>query len=75
VREFESHVHLVDQCAPAKVADGSLYGIGVCKWLGCEAICDDYQSFLKHLNMGHTSENRSTAQETVEMQVVFQLQK
>ena len=24
-----------------------LYGHGVCKWPGCEAICDDIHSFLK----------------------------
>ena len=24
-----------------------LYGHGVCKWPGCEAVCEDFQSFLK----------------------------
>ena len=24
-----------------------LYGHGVCKWPGCETICDDFQTFLK----------------------------
>lgn len=24
-----------------------LYGHGVCKWPGCEIICDDLQSFIK----------------------------
>ncbi|XP_041100074.1 forkhead box protein P1-like, partial [Polyodon spathula] len=24
-----------------------LYGHGVCKWPGCETICEDFQSFLK----------------------------
>lgn len=24
-----------------------LYGHGVCKWPGCEVICEDYQAFLK----------------------------
>lgn len=24
-----------------------LYGHGVCKWPGCEAVCDEYAAFLK----------------------------
>jgi len=24
-----------------------LYGHGVCKWPGCESVCDDFASFLK----------------------------
>lgn len=24
-----------------------LYGHGVCKWPGCEAVCEDFPSFLK----------------------------
>ncbi|XP_049845802.1 forkhead box protein P1 isoform X3 [Schistocerca gregaria] len=51
-----------------------LYGHGVCKWPGCEVICDDFQSFLKHLNTEHTLDDRSTAQARVQMQVVSQLE-
>ncbi|XP_078517479.1 forkhead box protein P1 isoform X2 [Lissotriton helveticus] len=51
-----------------------LYGHGVCKWPGCEAICDDFQSFLKHLNNEHALDDRSTAQCRVQMQVVQQLE-
>ncbi|XP_051168088.1 forkhead box protein P1 isoform X3 [Leptopilina boulardi] len=51
-----------------------LYGHGVCKWPGCEAICEDYQAFLKHLNTEHTLDDRSTAQARVQMQVVSQLE-
>ncbi|XP_012274756.1 forkhead box protein P1 isoform X4 [Orussus abietinus] len=51
-----------------------LYGHGVCKWPGCEVICEDYQAFLKHLNNGHTLDDRSTAQARVQMQVVSQLE-
>ncbi|XP_069499931.1 forkhead box protein P1 isoform X6 [Ambystoma mexicanum] len=51
-----------------------LYGHGVCKWPGCEAICDDFQSFIKHLNNEHALDDRSTAQCRVQMQVVQQLE-
>ncbi|XP_073802169.1 forkhead box protein P2 isoform X10 [Danio rerio] len=52
----------------------SLYGHGVCKWPGCESICDDFGQFLKHLNNEHALDDRSTAQCRVQMQVVQQLE-
>ncbi|XP_075904102.1 forkhead box protein P1-B isoform X10 [Nelusetta ayraudi] len=51
-----------------------LYGHGVCKWPGCEAVFDDFQYFLKHLNNEHALDDRSTAQCRVQMQVVQQLE-
>ncbi|CAL1276424.1 unnamed protein product [Larinioides sclopetarius] len=51
-----------------------LFGHGVCKWPGCETFCDDYQDFLKHLNLEHQLDDRSTAQARVQMQVVSQLE-
>ncbi|XP_060515836.1 forkhead box protein P1 isoform X2 [Cylas formicarius] len=51
-----------------------LYGHGVCKWPGCEAICEDIQAFIKHLNTEHILDDRSTAQARVQMQVVSQLE-
>ncbi|KAF5304512.1 hypothetical protein FQR65_LT07939, partial [Abscondita terminalis] len=51
-----------------------LYGHGVCKWPGCEVICEDLQAFMKHLNTEHTLDDRSTAQARVQMQVVSQLE-
>ncbi|XP_021940543.1 forkhead box protein P1 isoform X4 [Zootermopsis nevadensis] len=63
---------LLDGCGNDKMHP--LYGHGVCKWPGCEAICDDFQSFLKHLNTEHTLDDRSTAQARVQMQVVSQLE-
>ncbi|XP_077458299.1 forkhead box protein P1-B-like isoform X4 [Stigmatopora argus] len=51
-----------------------LYGHGVCKWPGCEAVFDDFPSFLKHLNNEHALDDRSTAQCRVQMQVVQQLE-
>ncbi|XP_065120219.2 forkhead box protein P2 isoform X4 [Paramisgurnus dabryanus] len=55
-------------------ASHSLYGHGVCKWPGCESICDDFGQFLKHLNNEHALDDRSTAQCRVQMQVVQQLE-
>ncbi|XP_026472380.1 forkhead box protein P1 [Ctenocephalides felis] len=51
-----------------------LFGHGVCKWPGCEVICDDPQAFIKHLNTEHNLDDRSTAQARVQMQVVSQLE-
>ncbi|KAK3556275.1 hypothetical protein QTP70_007062 [Hemibagrus guttatus] len=51
-----------------------LYAHGVCKWPGCEAVFDDFHSFLKHLNNEHALDDRSTAQCRVQMQVVQQLE-
>ncbi|XP_068110073.1 forkhead box protein P1 isoform X1 [Hyperolius riggenbachi] len=51
-----------------------LYGHGVCKWPGCEVVCEDFPSFLKHLNNEHALDDRSTAQCRVQMQVVQQLE-
>ncbi|XP_040264564.1 forkhead box protein P1 isoform X3 [Bufo bufo] len=56
------------------MAESPLYGHGVCKWPGCEAICEDFLSFLKHLNNEHALDDRSTAQCRVQMQVVQQLE-
>ena len=39
-----------------------LYGHGVCKWPGCEVLCDDFSNFVKHLNLEHGLDDRSTAQ-------------
>ncbi|XP_013395195.1 Golgi-specific brefeldin A-resistance guanine nucleotide exchange factor 1 isoform X4 [Lingula anatina] len=51
-----------------------LYGHGVCKWPGCDTPCDDFASFLKHINNEHQLDDRSTAQARVQMQVVSQLE-
>ncbi|XP_072567163.1 forkhead box protein P2-like isoform X2 [Paramormyrops kingsleyae] len=64
----ESSVH--EDMAPSH----SLYGHGVCKWPGCESICEDFSQFLKHLNSEHALDDRSTAQCRVQMQVVQQLE-
>ncbi|XP_009322335.1 PREDICTED: forkhead box protein P2 [Pygoscelis adeliae] len=51
-------------------ASHTLYGHGVCKWPGCESVCEDFGQFLKHLNNEHALDDRSTAQCRVQMQVV-----
>ncbi|XP_065811044.1 forkhead box protein P1-B isoform X1 [Labrus bergylta] len=66
-REGSTLEELSPHCHP-------LYGHGVCKWPGCEAVFDDFHSFLKHLNNEHALDDRSTAQCRVQMQVVQQLE-
>ncbi|XP_022081223.1 forkhead box protein P1-like isoform X2 [Acanthaster planci] len=51
-----------------------LYAHGMCKWPGCETVCDDFQAFLKHLSTEHALDDRSTAQARVQLQVVSQLE-
>ncbi|XP_010002594.1 PREDICTED: forkhead box protein P2 isoform X11 [Chaetura pelagica] len=55
-------------------ASHTLYGHGVCKWPGCESVCEDFGQFLKHLNNEHALDDRSTAQCLLQMQVVQQLE-
>uniref|UniRef100_A0A665TRP9 Fork-head domain-containing protein n=1 Tax=Echeneis naucrates TaxID=173247 RepID=A0A665TRP9_ECHNA len=64
------------QCSLHEESGGThpLYGHGVCKWPGCENICEDFGQFLKHLNSEHALDDRSTAQCRVQMQVVQQLE-
>ncbi|KAM9325240.1 forkhead box protein P1 [Gastrophryne carolinensis] len=63
-----------ESCHDDYMQNHPLYGHGVCKWPGCEAVCDDFPSFLKHLNSEHALDDRSTAQCRVQMQVVQQLE-
>ncbi|XP_054154803.1 uncharacterized protein LOC128953341 [Oppia nitens] len=60
--------------AAAESLQAVLYGHNMCKWPGCEQVCDDYGQFVKHLNMEHGLDDRSTAQARVQMQVVQQLE-
>lgn len=60
--------------SPISVTEHPLYGNGICKWPGCEAIFDEQQSFSKHLNVEHNLDDRSIAQARVQMQVVSQLE-
>lgn len=60
--------------SPVSVTEHPLYGNGICKWPGCDAIFDEQQSFVKHLNGEHNLDDRSIAQARVQMQVVSQLE-
>lgn len=60
--------------SPISVTEHPLFGNGICKWPGCEAIFDEQQSFAKHLNTEHNLDDRSIAQARVQMQVVSQLE-
>uniref|UniRef100_UPI00358F544D forkhead box protein P1-like n=1 Tax=Myxine glutinosa TaxID=7769 RepID=UPI00358F544D len=74
--QTRGHTPCRDSSSREEHVDGShaLYGHGVCKWPGCETICDDLSIFLKHLNLEHILDDRSTAQCRVQMQVVQQLE-
>lgn len=60
--------------SPISLAEHPLYGNGICKWPGCEAIFDEHPAFVKHLNDEHNLDDRSIAQARVQMQVVSQLE-
>ncbi|XP_078595973.1 forkhead box protein P1-like isoform X8 [Branchiostoma floridae x Branchiostoma japonicum] len=74
--------HTISSSVFSPIADGRtspghnhpLYGNRMCKWPGCEAVCEDFGLFLKHLNTEHALDDRSTAQARVQMQVVAQLE-
>ncbi|XP_013864924.1 forkhead box protein P1-B isoform X2 [Austrofundulus limnaeus] len=72
--QYMSHKREVSTLEEPSHNSHPLYGHGVCKWPGCEAVFDDFQSFLKHLNNEHALDDRSTAQCRVQMQVVQQLE-
>ncbi|XP_051237422.1 forkhead box protein P2-like [Dicentrarchus labrax] len=52
----------------------TLYSHSVCNWPGCEAVCESFSQFIKHIGREHTLDDRSTAQCRVQMQVVQQLE-
>ncbi|XP_075250171.1 uncharacterized protein LOC142342610 isoform X2 [Convolutriloba macropyga] len=57
--------------------DGSshpLFANNMCKWPGCERICEDFPAFLKHLSTDHVLDDKCTAQLRVQQQVVAQLE-
>ncbi|XP_026317102.1 forkhead box protein P1 [Hyposmocoma kahamanoa] len=58
----------------SEMEEHPLFGRGVCKWPGCDALAEDYQAFVKHLEAAHTLDDRSAAQARVQMQVVAQLE-
>lgn len=72
----KSNIALVSpsSLSPISLNEHPLYGNGICKWPGCEAIFDEHPAFVKHLNDEHNLDDRSIAQARVQMQVVSQLE-
>lgn len=52
----------------------SLYQHGLCGWTGCEAVCDDKQSFRSHMSSQHILDDKSTAQIRIQIHNVNQLE-
>ncbi|XP_055078517.1 forkhead box protein P1-like [Periophthalmus magnuspinnatus] len=51
----------------------TLFSHGVCLWPGCDAVCDDFSQFIKHMDSDHSLDDKTTAQCRVQRQVVQQL--
>ncbi len=47
IQRFNAHYFSFSSLHEETGASHSLYGHGVCKWPGCESICDDFGQFLK----------------------------
>ncbi|XP_060930673.1 forkhead box protein P1 [Limanda limanda] len=60
----------------ARIHDGisegasALFVSGLCRWPGCEALSNDFPSFLKHLHSEHSHGDRSIAQCRVQEDIV-----
>ncbi|XP_070767018.1 forkhead box protein P1 [Enoplosus armatus] len=54
------------------IPEGSsaLFVSGLCRWPGCEAVSEDFPSFLKHLHSEHSHGDRSIAQWRVQQDIV-----
>ncbi|KAM9855495.1 forkhead box protein P3 [Aulostomus maculatus] len=48
----------------------ALFGSGICRWPGCDAISEDFPSFLKHLHSEHNHGDKSLAQWRVQQDIV-----
>lgn len=60
----------------ARLHDGNpertsaLFVSGLCRWPGCDAVFEDFPSFLKHLHSEHSHGDRSIAQWKVQQDIV-----
>ncbi|KAM9342170.1 forkhead box protein P1 isoform 2-T2 [Pholidichthys leucotaenia] len=52
------------------VDTGALFVSGLCRWPGCDAVSQDFSSFLKHLHSEHRYGDRSIAQWRVQQDIV-----
>uniref|UniRef100_A0A671TM64 Forkhead box P3b n=1 Tax=Sparus aurata TaxID=8175 RepID=A0A671TM64_SPAAU len=48
----------------------ALFVSGLCRWPGCDALSEDFPSFLKHLHSEHSHGDRSIAQWKVQKDIV-----
>uniref|UniRef100_A0A3P8T3F2 Fork-head domain-containing protein n=1 Tax=Amphiprion percula TaxID=161767 RepID=A0A3P8T3F2_AMPPE len=48
----------------------ALFVSGLCRWPGCDAVSEDFSSFLKHLHSEHRHGDRSIAQWRVQQDIV-----
>ncbi|KAG8002387.1 Trafficking protein particle complex subunit 6B, partial [Nibea albiflora] len=48
----------------------ALFVSGLCRWPGCDAVSEDFPSFLKHLHSEHSHGDRSIAQWKVQQDIV-----
>ncbi|XP_076596542.1 forkhead box protein P3 isoform X2 [Chaetodon auriga] len=48
----------------------ALFASGLCRWPGCDAVSEDFPSFLKHLHSEHSYGERSIAQWKVQQDIV-----
>ncbi|XP_041801827.1 forkhead box protein P1 isoform X2 [Chelmon rostratus] len=51
-------------------ATSALFVSGLCRWPGCDAVSEDFPSFLKHLHSEHSHGERSIAQWKVQQDIV-----
>ncbi|CAJ1055192.1 forkhead box protein P1 [Xyrichtys novacula] len=51
-------------------ATRALYVSGFCRWPGCDAVTEDFHSFLKHLRSEHGHSDRSMAEWKVQQDIV-----
>uniref|UniRef100_A0A3Q3XI80 Fork-head domain-containing protein n=1 Tax=Mola mola TaxID=94237 RepID=A0A3Q3XI80_MOLML len=48
----------------------TLFVSGLCRWPGCDAMFEDFPSFLEHLNSEHSHDDRSIAQWKIQQDIV-----
>ncbi|XP_034551347.1 forkhead box protein P1 [Notolabrus celidotus] len=55
-------------------ATSALFVSGFCCWPGCDAVTEDFHSFLKHLRSEHSHSDRSVAQWKVQKDIVQRME-
>ena len=83
-QSYQTYVNLIDEIVSHKDIIWIVFNlsnfnfheffVGLCKWTGCDARCDDGTEFQKHIVSEHVLDDKSTAQARVQMQIVSQLE-